>query len=161
MSKLRKALALPASDWCLIAQAWIWLVAVEVGLSCLPLQKLLRIIQRPGNDSTGTNEQAAPQRVVPERVAYCVGLAARLHMFDSTCLKKSLVLNALLTRRGFDAQLLIGAARGTKGQLDAHAWLECQGKALPSEPAPGHYATLCTLAGSMPRAAQPDAQAAS
>ena len=161
MSKLRKAFALSASDWVLIAQAWTWFGALEVGLSCLSFQRLLRIVQRPGNLRTGTKQEGEPHRAIPERVAYCVGLAARLHAFDSTCLKKALVLYALLTRRGFDAQLLIGAARATKGQLDAHAWLECQGRVLLGEPAPGRYSTLCALAGSTLRAAQPKAQATS
>jgi hypothetical protein len=161
MSRLRKAFALSARDWFLVAQAWMWFGVVEVGLRCLPLQKLLRIIQRPGNTPTVTKKQREPQRAVPERVAYCVGLAGRLHLFDSTCLKKSLVLNALLTRRGFDAQLLIGAARGTNGQLDAHAWLDCEGKVLLDGTMPRHYATLCSFAGSKPRAAQHGTQASS
>jgi hypothetical protein len=161
MSKLRKALALTASDWLLIAQAWTWLGAVEAGLSCLPLQKLLRIIQRPRNAPTVSRELGELQLVIPERVAYCVGLATRLHWSDSTCLKRSLVLYALLARRGFDAQLLIGAARATKGQLDAHAWLECQGKVLLGETSPGRYTTLYAIAGSRPRVAQPDARATS
>jgi hypothetical protein len=79
MSKVRKALALPASDWLLIAQAWMWLGAVEAGLSCLRLQRLLRIIQRPRDAPTGSREQGELQPEVPERVAYCVGLATRLH----------------------------------------------------------------------------------
>ena len=163
MSKLRKAFALSASDWVLVTKAWIWFGVVEVGLSCLPIQSLLRIIQRQTKLRTSTKkkeEEKEPQRPSPERVAYCVGLAARMHVLDSTCLKKALVLYALLTRQGLDAQLLIGAARATKGQLDAHAWLECQGKVLMGEPSPGRYATLCSL-GSIPRATEPHAQATS
>jgi len=54
-------------------------------------------------------------------------------------LRKALVLYALLVRRGIDAQLLIGVAKATNGQLDAHAWLECRGKILLGEPATGRY----------------------
>lgn len=163
MSKLRKAFALSASDWLLVTKAWMWFGAIEVGLSCMPIQNLLRIIQRQTKLRTSTRkkeEEKEPQRPSPERVAYCVGLAARTNVFDSTCLKKALVLYALLTRQGFDAQLLIGAAKATKGQLDAHAWLECQGKVLMGDPSHGHYATLCSL-GSTPRGPQPHARATS
>lgn len=163
MSKVRKALALSASDWVLVTKAWMWFAAIEIGLSCVPIQNLLRLIQGQAKLRTSTREQEErrkPQRPTPERVAYCVGLAARMHVLDSTCLKKAVVLYALLTRQGFDPQLLIGAAKATKGQLDAHAWLECQGKVLMGDPSPGHYATLCSL-GSTPRATQPDAQATS
>lgn len=159
MSKLRKCLALSASDWLLIAQAWILFVAVKVGLSFLRLQKLLRIIQwtgRPRRDATGQGELSS---AIPERVAYCVDLAARLPVPDSTCLRRALVLYALLTHRGFDARVLIGAARATDDKLEAHAWLECEGKILLGEPAPGHYSTLCELPGSMVSATNPQAQA--
>ena len=157
MAKLRKALALSASDWLLIAQAWLWFGAVEVGLSFLPLRKLLRIIQRPGRPRRSARGEGELHRAIPERAARCVEVAARLPVPNSTCLRKALVLYALLTRRGFDAQLLIGAAKATNGQLDAHAWLECQGKVLLGEPAPGRYSTLCALAGSTLRGAQPQA----
>jgi hypothetical protein len=159
MSKARKALALSASDWVLVTKAWMWFGAIEVGLSCVPIQNLLRIIQRQTKLRTSPREKEPP-RPTPERVAYCVGLAARMHVLDSTCLKKALVLYALLTRQGFDAQLLIGAAKAAKDCLDAHAWLECQGKVLMGDTSHGHYATLCSL-GSTPRGTQPHAQATS
>jgi hypothetical protein len=161
MSRLRKAFALSASDWLLIAQTWLWFVAVEVGLGCLPLQKLLRIIQRPGKAQRGTKREEEPRHATPERLAYCVGLTTRLHLHDPTCLKKALVLYTLLTRRDFNAQLFIGAARATNGKLDAHAWLECQGKVLLGAPVPGRYSILCTLADATLHAAQAEAKATS
>jgi hypothetical protein len=160
MYKLRKALALSALEWLLIAQAWMWFAAVEVGLRCMSLRTLLRIIQPLGNPRTATKEERETHRAVPQRAAKCVELASRLHVPNSTCLRKALVLYALLARRGFDAQLLIGVAKATNGQLDAHAWLECQGKILLGEPATGRYSTLCALGGSTLRAAPlPQAQA--
>lgn len=149
MSNLRKAFVLSVSDWILIAQAWIWFGLVEVGLNCLSLKKLLRIVQRE-KDGQAVDEKQEKElhRPTPERVAYCAGLAARLHALDATCLKKALVLQAVLARRGFKSQLLIGAAKAENGQLDAHAWLECQGKILLGEAAPGRYLTIGALADS-------------
>ena len=155
MSRLRKALALSASDWLLIAQAWMWFRAVEVGLRCLSLQKMLRIIQRSRKPQPGPTRERELCRALPERMSYCVGMAARLHLHDPKCLNKALVLYTLLTRRDFEAQLLIGAAKATSGQLEAHAWLQCQGQILLGQPAPGHYSTLCALPGSALRAPQP------
>lgn len=149
MSNLRKAFVLSVSDWILIAQAWIWFGLVEVGLNCLSLKKLLQIIQREGDGQAIDEKQEKElRRPTPERVAYCAGLAARLHALDATCLKKALVLHALLARRGIKSQLLIGAAKAENGQLDAHAWLECHGKVLLGEATPGRYLTICELAGS-------------
>lgn len=156
MSNLRKAFALSVSDWILIAQACMWFGLVEVGLNCLSLKKLLQIIQREkdgqaGKERNNDSQEKGLRRLTPERVAYCAGLAARLHALDATCLKKALVLHAMLTRRGFNSQLLIGASRAEDGQLDAHAWLECHGKVLLGEATPGRYLTICALAGSTPR----------
>jgi hypothetical protein len=79
---------------------------------------------------------------IPERVAYCVELSSRFYPFRPTCLKKALVLCFLLRRKGFDIQVQIGAAKD-KGRLDAHAWVEHQGRIILGAPTPGRYATLC------------------
>jgi hypothetical protein len=76
-----------------------------------------------------------------------------MYPLNATCLKQALALCAVLARRGIQTQVFIGAARATEGQLDAHAWLECQGKVLLGEPAPGRYSTLCALSDSLRRAA--------
>jgi hypothetical protein len=77
-----------------------------------------------------------------------VELVSRLHPLHATCLKKALVLYALLVRRGFEVQLLIGAARDGS-RLDAHAWLEHQGRIILGAPTPGRYSTLCALENSL------------
>lgn len=60
--------------------------------------------------------------------------AARHLFFTPTCLVRSLVLAAMLRRRGLDAQLRIGA-RKEAGQFEAHAWVELDGAML--DPAAG------------------------
>ena len=152
MAKLRKALALSASEWLLIAQAWLWFAAVEVGLRCMSLRTLLRIILPLGRPRTVTKDEEEARGRVPQRAADCVELAARLPVFNSSCLRRALVLYALLTRRGFDAQLLIGVAKVPKGRLDGHAWLECEGKVLLGDPEPGRYLTICGFSSSALRA---------
>ncbi len=148
MPKLRKAFALSASDWLLIVQATIWFAVVELGLRVLQLRTLVAILQGERSSNRESHDQSF---VNPERAGYCVELASRLHPLDPTCLKKALVLYALLTRRGFDLQLLIGATK-IEGKLDAHAWLEHQGRVIPGGPGGERYSTLCCLDRSMLRA---------
>jgi len=50
--------------------------------------------------------------------------AYRLLPIDSTCLRESLVLYALLRRRGATPRLCVGVKKNGKG-LAAHAWIEC------------------------------------
>jgi hypothetical protein len=60
--------------------------------------------------------------------------AARHLFFAPTCLEQSLVLAAMLRRRGLDAKLRIGA-RKQAGRFEAHAWVELDGAML--DPAAG------------------------
>lgn len=63
------------------------------------------------------------------------GLAVRVLRVlptDSRCLTRSLVVLAMLARRGIVARLVIAARPGAS--LAAHAWLECDGRPLlPTE----------------------------
>jgi hypothetical protein len=147
--RLCKALRLSASDWLLIVQATLWFAVVELGLRLLQLRAVLAILH--GENRSDRNSLSQPSGVAsgnPERSGYCVELASRFHPLHPTCLKKALVLYALLTRRGFDVQLLIGAAKArtnTEAKLDAHAWLEYEGRVILGGPGRERYATLCSL----------------
>lgn len=58
-----------------------------------------------------------------------VQLAARYYQPWANCLKKSLVLWALLRHQGISSELRIGIKRDTDN-FEAHAWVECDGVAL-------------------------------
>jgi transglutaminase superfamily protein len=154
--KVRKAFELSTSDWLLIVSATMWFAVVELGLRIVRLRTLLAILQhRRRSDRESDNQSFA----TAERSRYCVELASRLCPLPPTCLKKALVLFALLTRRGFDLQLLIGVAK-TEGELEAHAWLEHQGRVIMGGPGCERYSILCCLDHSM-AGAHPKEQATS
>lgn len=141
--KLRKAFQLSASDWLLVIQAVGWFAVVEFGLRVLKLKTLLALLQS-GRQADREGCGRAPTS--PERVGYCVDLASRLHPLRPTCLRKALVLFALLARRGVKAQVVVGTAR-SDGKLDAHAWIEHEGRVIMGGPATERYSTLCHLDG--------------
>jgi Transglutaminase-like superfamily len=63
------------------------------------------------------------------RIAHLVVAAGREGMFRANCLEQSLTLWWLLRRRGFEAELRIGARK--KGEtFEAHAWVELEGAVL-------------------------------
>ena len=69
-----------------------------------------------------------------------VRAAARRSPMKLTCLEESLALWFLLRREGISAELRIGA-RKRSGKFEAHAWVECHGKALNQTEDPhGRYA---------------------
>jgi hypothetical protein len=126
---LRKALELPIAEWFLVFRAGFWFAIVEVGLRILRFTTLIKIL----GDRKLPERVRGSQSCSAERVAYCVDLASRFDPLQATCLKKALVLYALLIRRGLDVRLFIGAAK-TKADLanriDYHAWLEHQGRVI-------------------------------
>lgn len=145
MPKLRKAFELSASDWVLILQASFWFAVVEVGLRAFEFRALVDRLPPARPLDPRAFRQPSPSA---PRAAYCVELVSRLNPLHPTCLKKALVLYALLTRKGFDARLFIGAAkRNTEdgSELDCHAWLEHQGEVILGGQGQERYATLCSF----------------
>lgn len=63
----------------------------------------------------------------PESLGRLVRAAARLNPLAGSCLRRALVLEALLLRQGRKAELCIGARRGKDGELHAHAWVTLDG----------------------------------
>jgi hypothetical protein len=48
-------------------------------------------------------------------------------LWKNTCLRRAVVLAALLRRAGRDAEVIIGVRRTGDGRVEAHAWLRCDG----------------------------------
>lgn len=77
-----------------------------------------------------------------DHMARIVSIAGRNHLIKMSCLRRALVLQWLLRRRGIQTQLRFGV-RTQGNDLQAHAWLEKDG-ILISEPELVHerYSTL-------------------
>ena len=75
----------------------------------------------------GLFTRRADSSLSPVRTAALVNFAvARL---AGRCLTKALVLQAVLSRRGVESSLLVGAAT-IEGCFRAHAWVEARGQVL-------------------------------
>ena len=80
---------------------------------------------------TRASELRQPMR--PERIARLLHLAARFGPYRPGCLVRSLALQRLLRRSGIESRLRIGI-RKQDATLDAHAWVEHEGRALLEAP---------------------------
>ena len=109
-----------------------WLLARQ------ELPRAVELLRRPGHSRhRGCRVEAAPARC-----AGAVERVLRLLPTDSRCLIRSLVLLALLRRRGIEARLVIGAL--SRPRFAAHAWVEYRGTPLlaPGAAAAGRLVEL-------------------
>ena len=83
---------------------------------------VMRAIRRspPRRRPTGERPQAIADRV--DDVLYKLPWIWR-----RTCLRRAIVLAALLRRDGLDPEVVIGVRRSPAGDVEAHAWLRCGG----------------------------------
>src|SRR5919205_2137212 len=127
MKPLRKFSLLPATDRWLLIKSALLLETIKVGMWLLPFRTLHRLLTRAVGASA-RSQQA--DHTSAERVAWAVDMASRHTPGLKTCLVRSLAAQALLARGGHPALLHIGVVRGERGQFQAHAWVESEGKVV-------------------------------
>lgn len=129
--KLARLRDLSGRERWLLVRAAVWLLAVDLGLRTAGFGRVRRWLERSGE--ARCPEPATPERwAEAESIARVVGAAARHHLYPMTCLRRALVLERLLAERGIPGELRIGVRKDREG-FRAHAWVECDGRAL-SEP---------------------------
>ena len=136
MDRLRKILRLSSRDYVILGEAVVFAIPVELGLRWVGFDKLVRHLGRV----RGSGLRRAPA-LDGERAARLVESVSRLYPFNPTCLKKSLVLFWMLRRRGLAAELRIGV-RKVGGTLEAHAWIEHEGRVLFDEDTASGFAPM-------------------
>lgn len=125
MKRLGKFLHLPKRDRKLLASTVLLLGAIKLGLLVLPFQTLRRLLARM---TLVTSQLPKTHRADLSKVVWAVEVASRYMPGGVKCLARALATQALLAKRGYPAHLRIGVAKSEEGQLEAHAWVESQGK---------------------------------
>ena len=124
MKRLRKFLTLPATDRRLLVEAALFLAAIRLGLRLLPFRTLWRLLDRAPCPSV------AAGLFSPDRIAWAVSVTSPYVLGVRPCLPQALAAQLLLVRRGFPARLRLGVAKGDRGQVRAHAWMETDGRVV-------------------------------
>lgn len=126
----RRLRALRLGDWRLFAEAWWTLLWLQPASRYFPFAFLERLVTsrgRLGHTRPGASTQA-------DRVGVAVVRAERYQPWRVRCLGRSLTLQLLLDRRGIASALRFGVRKeGTA--LQAHAWVEHEGRPLAESPA--------------------------
>ncbi len=99
----------------------------------------VRVVLRDLRDArlAGSTQPAAQQDATAARLARATQRVLCLVPADTRCLNQSLVLCALLARRGISGRLVIGV-RNPDATFDAHAWVELDGRPLLPPGVEGH-----------------------
>lgn len=144
MNRLRRFLRLsPAERWILIKAAAL-LEAIKLAMRLIPFRVLRRAADKTGNAfvwrRSGKN---APAR----KVAWAVETASRFTPGEKTCLTQALAAQVMLSRRGYASLLHIGVVKDDEGDLQAHAWVECENEVIVGGYELERYTPLTSLEG--------------
>jgi len=147
---------LPPHERRLLLSALVLLPLTRLGLLLVGFRRwqsfLYRLLPRhlPGALAGGDVKSSLQAR--GEMTARMVQAAGREGLGQANCLERSLVLWWLLARQGCAAELRIGT-RKKDAELEAHAWVELNGRALGEEEDPhARYAAFKQPVTAPPRA---------
>ncbi len=142
MKQLRKFLHLTRGERRLLLRAVVLLLAIRLGLWMLSFQNLRGILERLKQQTTAFHTADSS---LPDRIAWAVAVASHYVPGTSTCLAQALAAQVLLRAEGYPAHLTLGVAGGKETPLEAHAWVESQGKIVVGGAAHERYHVLSTL----------------
>lgn len=131
IGKIRSYLKLPAADRRAFHQLFFMIPLTHHALHMFGVRKAAGFYDRLFPERTGAG--TSPAEVV-RRYGRALGMLDRNRPRPDRCLARSLVLRALLRRHGVLTSLHIGHRQGDDG-VEAHAWLEYEGKTIFDSPA--------------------------
>jgi hypothetical protein len=112
-------------DLLLLAGMAVLMAAIKAGLVLLPFQKLRHLLGWLAQRFR-TNEPTDPRRL--RRIVVAATITGKKLFGGKACLVQALTVHFLYHCAGYPAQLRIGVGRSLDGALEAHAWIESQGK---------------------------------
>ena len=126
---------LTAAEWGMLAEGAALACAVEIALQVVPLARILRVIEGQGAGAGAGTSKDVPLRrdmalrngVSAVRIARLARWPSRVLPLPATCLRVALVQVAMLRRRGVPASVQFGVRRAERGELEVHAWADCEG----------------------------------
>jgi hypothetical protein len=100
----------------------LWLLTARVALCVLAYATIARLTARLTR-RRGSGLRSADDCAVALRRALRV-------LPESGCLARAIAATCLLRREGHDPRIVFGVALGEDGRLDAHAWVQHEGRTV-------------------------------
>lgn len=123
MNVFYKFIALTSADRRLLVRVALTVVAVRSGLLFLSFPTVRRVL----SNRTRTLRHTEPNTQLIRKVSRSVSAISR-YVPGATCLTQAISTVAVLDSLGQPASLRIGVDKTEMGKLQAHAWVESQGK---------------------------------
>lgn len=127
MEKLRKLVGLKGADRHLLLRTFLLLSSIRLGLWLLSFQTLQKLLARVSQPATST-VKLEPRSI--GNIIWAVNLSSRYMPGQVKCLARALTTQVLMKQSDYTAELRIGVAKGESGKLEAHAWIEHQGRVV-------------------------------
>lgn len=135
MKQILKFLNLTGQDRQLLLKSFILLGLVRLGLYLLPFGTLKQFLD---NRLQLFSKSQKIARIELDKIPWAINLSAKYWFGEVKCLAKALTTQILMSSYGYCSQLQIGVAKSKQGNLEAHAWVENEGKVVV-----GHLQDLC------------------
>jgi hypothetical protein len=123
LRRIQSFLQRPAAERRLCLRTWCFLLAVRAALACSSYPRVRAWFER----RNARERPAASARPSRSLLAWSVRTAGRYVPSSRPCLTQALVLDSYLRRWEYPSRIAIGVARGSRGELEAHAWVESDG----------------------------------
>jgi hypothetical protein len=124
MSLIRSLRQRRGTDWTRLAEAALLYAFVSAALRTVTYVRLQKSLERFARVSPHTRSSVSDVTRAISAVARRIG--------GTTCLAEAAVAYTMLRRHGHDPRLRIGVKR-TDSALEAHAWVECDGRVVMGE----------------------------
>ena len=124
MGRLSKFRRLNRADQRLLLETVFLVWAVRLGLWLLPFRTVASLLRRIVPATPRPKEEI--QDFI-DHATRIITVASRLAP-RATCLTQALTAQVLVSRHGYEARLYIGVAKDREGRLEAHAWVESDGR---------------------------------
>lgn len=130
MKTALKYFRLSSGDKALVRSAMRWLTVVRLGLPLFPFSRFKPWLERASRKS----KKAGSNEATSERVAWAVTAVGATLPFMGNCLVQALATQIMLNRRRLRGDLRIGVVKEQSEKIEAHAWVEGEGKILIGGP---------------------------
>ena len=115
---LARTLRTPPADLMLLAEAFLLMAAARIALRKVPLERIVKWLERPTPRREPSNADE-----IALRVQWAIRAVVRRMPGAFVCFPQSLAAYSMLHRRGVAGVLNYGVNRSPENELRAHTWL--------------------------------------